>query len=95
MNTTLVSFGLAPNNVLPFLFSFPYIANWVSFGFVFAEKLRKIVEIRFYFCLKRYGTVNEVLPTPDYPVNKTGFYSANKILKTYEYFKVLMVGTSS
>lgn len=74
INTTIVSLGFAPNKVFPFLFNFDYIANCVSFGFVLAEKFKNIVEILFYFCLNKYGTVKEVLPTPDYPVNNTGFY---------------------
>jgi hypothetical protein len=66
----------------------------VSFGFVLAEKFKKIVEILFYFCLNKYGTVRDVFPTPDYPVKRTGFYYANNILNIYEYFNVLIVGTN-
>lgn len=53
-----------------------------------------MVEIAFYFCLNKYGTVREVLPTPDSPVNKTGFYDTNRIRNISEYFNVFMVGTN-
>lgn len=76
------------------MFSFDYIANWVSFGFVFAEKFKNIVVKWCYFCLNKYGTVSDVLPTPDSPVNSTGFYYASNILNIYEYFSVFIVGTN-
>ena len=44
----IVSLGLAPNNVFPFLFSLDYIANWVYLDLVFAEKFKKMVITLFY-----------------------------------------------
>lgn len=47
------------------------MANCVYFDFVFAEKFRKIGVIvvdaydEDYFKANKYGTINEVLPTPD------------------------------
>ena len=68
--------------VLAFLFNLASIANCVSFGFVLAEKFKKIVEILLSFRPKRNGTVNEVFPTPDSPVKIVGLFSSTKTLKS-------------
>ena len=93
INMAIVSLGLAPNRVFPFLFNFDYMANCVSFGRVFAEKLRKIVLTLFSLFENKNGTINEVFPTPESPVNKIGFLTSRSKSNIYLYFNVSIVGT--
>lgn len=89
----IVSLGLAPNSVFPFLLSLDSIAIWVYFGFVFAEKLRKIVITELSLLLNRKGTTREVFPTPESPVKRIGFLFYRSSSKTYLNFRVSIVGT--
>ncbi len=93
MKMAIVSFGLAPNRVFPFLFSFDSIASCVSLGLVLAEKLRKIVITLFSRLLNRKGTASEVLPTPESPVMSMGFLFSSISSKMNLYLRVSMVGT--
>lgn len=85
--------GLAPKRVLPFLFSLDYMASCVYFGFVFAEKFKKIVTMLFYRLDERKGEAREVLPTPESPVRRMGFLISSINSKMCLYFRVSMVGT--
>lgn len=89
----MVSLGLAPNRVLPFLLSLDYIASCVSFGFVFAEKFRKIVTILCSLFDERKGEAKDVLPTPESPVSSIGFLISSINSSMCLYFSVSIVGT--
>ena len=78
MKIAMVSLGLAPKRVFPFLLSFDSMASCVSLDFVLAEKLRKMVTTLFYLFEKRKGTMREVLPTPESPVTKIGFLTSRR-----------------
>lgn len=90
---TIDSFGLAPKIVLAFLFNFDYMANWVYFGFVFAEKFKKIVFTPYYFKWNKCGTIKDVFPTPESPVINKGLFIFNRICIICLHFSVSIVGT--
>jgi hypothetical protein len=90
---TIDSLGLAPKTVFAFLLSLDYMASWVYLGLVLAEKFKKIVLTPYYFIWNRYGTINEVFPTPDSPVINNGLLIFNKICIICLHFSVSIVGT--
>lgn len=95
MNTHIFSLGLAPNKVLPFFISLLSIANCTYLALVWAEKFKKMVDTPF-LCLRSSNKflISTDFPTPDSPVNMTGFSISIISSVTCEYLIVSIVGTS-
>lgn len=69
------------------------MASCVYFGFVFAEKLRRMVETLWSRFEARKGAAREVFPTPESPVTRMGFLIYKSSSKICLYLSVSMVGT--